>query len=38
VRKCIDKLGREGRVIDAKSLAEVGLNGFVVLDPTRYAL
>jgi hypothetical protein len=38
VRKGIDKLGRERGVVDTESPAELGLNQFVVFDPTRYAL
>jgi len=38
MRERIDKLGREGGVVKTKSLAELGLNYFVLLDPACYAL
>jgi hypothetical protein len=38
MRKCIDELGREGRVSKTKRLVELPLDRFVLLDSTSYAL
>jgi hypothetical protein len=38
MRKCIDELGREGRISKTKRLVELPLDRFIFLDPTSYAL
>jgi hypothetical protein len=36
--KCIDELWREGAVSKTKSFGKLGLDRFIFLDPTGYAL